>query len=366
MEGFWKLWECAATTPLSTMKNRRDLFIDNGRVVVSDIAFFTVPTRHLDRYDDNDALAGRFLNEKSRVVLVYGYHKGTMVTVKAHLDKVAADELVATLCHVEEACPRGVGAAKTPKFIDQGVCGTRTLENNGMVVSKGLRGERLVLHCVVQTYMQGFTAEQFVDSSTDRLLASRDNIAVELAAIDLEHWTWKPQRGYRGVVPGATFPACASDENSTTSDWSIFTWQQLQESRFRDDPHFDPRNFVWTRVAYCLKNAGVCGNEMAIALTGRMAADLQPYYRPLVDPPVECDDQITAFIENMDRRARAEIDPASKRACTGIPRQCFDQSFIGIAKLLRGVRDFASACSYHRIYPFDGKLANWVVNLVET
>ena len=346
------------------MNNRRTLKLQGG-VTVRDIGFFELSAYQSDRWGSADDVANRCLNEDRRVVMVHGYMDDRRVTVKAHLDEVAALELAATLEHLRGACPDVCTAIALPEFVASGTCGVKTFVQNGMVISKGIKKEKksIVLHCVVQTYIPGFTAEHFVTSAPDRMFAAEDNAELRIAAIDLEHWTWKPAEGHAGVVPGACFPACASDPLAEDRDWSIFTWQQLTAFRSQDEAGFDPRNFVWTRVVYGLRTAGVCGNEMALALTNRLARDVPPYHRPMVDPPVADDEQIQAFIDNMAMRARAPSRQRLKRSRLDIPRQCFDLSFVGIAKFLQGVKAFAAACSLHKVYPFDAKLANFVVEI---
>ena len=357
-----------STTQHCTMKDRRVLEIEGGdgeKICVGSVAFFAVShNSHL--YDDHDGISNRFLNEDTRVVLVHGYLGDMSVTVKAHLDKYAADELAATLVHVQEACPAVKKAVGTPQLVATGTCGVRTLVGNGMVISKGLleEGGEIRLHCVVQTYMPGYTAEHFVSSAPDRLLAAEPGATMNVAAIDLEHWTWRPSRGYTGVVPGANFPPCAADPTKTTRDWSIFTWEELQASEHRDNPSFDPRNFIWTRVIFGLRNEGVAGNEMAIAITGKLARDVKPYFRPLIDRPVADDASISAFLDDMEARCRNPDWHRPKKIATARPRQNFDISYLGIAHFLRHVQAFATACSEDNVYPFDGgKLANWVVCL---
>lgn len=306
----------------------------------------------------------RLTLKRGSVIGMGNLDNGQAVTVKGHIEEESAIELRGTLDYLHRHASNVVKAVTIPKVVACGTVGSYRLRNCGIEVDEDVQhfshAKFPPLHCVVQEYLPGITAKDFLLDQEKCSMVAKGIMSFEFGVTDWEHSTWpiehlKDTRELPGLHFGNSVYADVEEK-----DWTIFTTADLMNNDLVTDPRFDPRAFVWMRflcdVIHTL-SANPAVDRLVNQVLGIESDKVPVYYCPLEHGPIASDAVIARAIDELDRAAVVSNMRQKRR------RIVVDAQLAVLALMCRSVAAFATACAIDRVFHFDLRLLNCIVKI---
>ena len=309
---------------------------------------------------------GRIRMARGAVVGLGDLCDGRTVTVKGHIDEECAVELRGTLEHLHKHALNVVQSVTVPRVVSCGILSAYKLRHCGIVVDKDVQEyyqtSNPTLHCVVQEYLPGMTAQSFLLNPDACERVARGNVMIEFGVTDWEHSTWPiDDLDDCRMLPGLNFGKSVYAD-ATERDWTIFTTADLINSSYADDERFDPRAFVWTRFICDVLHtvpANDALDRFASLVLNTEATKVPAYHSPVEHVRISSDHVIATAIDELDRSAVVHSMGRKRR------RVVVNAQLAALALVCRSVAAFATACAMDRVFHFDVRLLNCIVKLKE-